>query len=274
MSFTPALSEMYTTTPRGMSESAICTAAGNSPPELFRRSITKARAPCSRSSASAASKLGALFELKVDRLMYPTRSPLLVVTSGPHSAERTGSSVMTCRSTDTSISFPPAGFRTRTLTVEPGAPCRACAISYRLSPAVGCPPMAVIRSPDSMPARAAGPPATGATTVSTPSPAVFPPTIFACVFATSPDPASSPASPCCTSSSLNVTSSPTPLTDPVLPLMMVAYASGVRKRVKGSPSCASILRMASYVCSRVAGGDLSASCLYWNQLTPLKVLST
>mmetsp|Transcript_9124 Transcript_9124/g.28281 ORF Transcript_9124/g.28281 Transcript_9124/m.28281 type:complete len:221 (+) Transcript_9124:2052-2714(+) len=219
----------------------------------------KACAPSSFSPLSALSNASALLELNVERPMYPTRSPLSVVTSGPHSAERTGSSVMTRRSTSSSTGALVPSLITPTDTFDPGAPCRRCAISYSDSPAVDWPPMDVTTSPLSIPASAAGPPATGATTVSTPSPAFKPLPLL------SPSPLSS----------LKVISSPTPLTLPVVLLLMVAYASGVRKRVNGSPSCASMSRMASYVCSRVLSCPLlSTFCRYVNQLTPLKFLST
>lgn len=132
------------------------------------------------------------------------------------------------------------------LTSVPAAPCSISPTSASDSPATGTPPTATRPSPARTPARAAGPPRAGATTV-TPSP---PPFSYAI-------------------------STPTPTTDPARVPSSEDARAGSRWRVKGSPRRAKSLRMAAYVSARLSIlSPFKNFSRTRNQETPLKALST
>mmetsp|Transcript_21632 Transcript_21632/g.53452 ORF Transcript_21632/g.53452 Transcript_21632/m.53452 type:complete len:250 (+) Transcript_21632:306-1055(+) len=240
---------------------AISRAPGNSPPELERKSSTNASAPALTPSLTACLTLAADSWLKVVSRMYSTFCS--VPAAGAHSLDCTGTSAYFRRVTVTvsasaSDCLPPSAPSRASVssTLEPAGPCSASATSYRLRPWVGRPSTATMLSAGRTPASSAGPPGVGATTTtcSPPPAAVLSLTLFPSYAISIP--------------------TPVMLAD-MVDSERDAYFSGSRKRVNGSSSLVSMVRMAAYVSSVLSIGTFfTVSSRYLNHVTPLNVLST
>mmetsp|Transcript_984 Transcript_984/g.2690 ORF Transcript_984/g.2690 Transcript_984/m.2690 type:complete len:283 (-) Transcript_984:51-899(-) len=195
---------------------------------------------------SVSSSCFAVSLLQAGMRMYAiARSERCSVAGIAHVPLETFATLIGSRTSSTSSRAPPVR-TTDSLSGVPGSPISFSASSYALRPRTSSPLTPTISSPGCTPARSAGPPINGATTMSlSPSPTVT----------------STPAPP--------------PAEAPAVARCIACIRSGSRNRVNGSLSSASILRIAAYVSSRSNIVSLLRNfSLVFSQLFPANDLST